>query len=102
MSEQTMWIAGKLRGHAADGTPAWDLQGVFDTEAAADAACVDGADFIGRVPLNMPLPQDATSWPGCRYPRATIEEWIAHDQARAARGRADADDRFVTGDGRAA
>ena len=103
MSEQTIWISGKLRGHADDGTPAWDLQGVFDTEAAADAACVDGADFIGPVPLNKPLPQDATSWPGCRYPRATLEEWIAHDQARKRReAEQTPDERFVYGDGRTA
>lgn len=72
MNEQTLWVSGKLRGHAAGGTPAWDLQGVFDTEDAAAAACQDGNDFIGPVPLNKPLPQTATDWPGCRYPMASM------------------------------
>lgn len=79
MSEQTLWICGKLRGHAADGTPAWDLQGVFDTEDAATAACQDGNDFIGPVPLNKPLPQAATDWPGCRYPMASMATTVQRD-----------------------
>lgn len=67
----TLWIAGKWLGAADGGAPAWELQGVFDTEAAAEAACVEPVDFIGPVQLGQRLPQDATAWPGCRYPLAT-------------------------------
>ena len=66
----TLWVTGKHRGKLDDGSPAWDLQGVFDSEAAAVAACESVRDFIGPVPLNQRLPQGATEWPHCRYPLA--------------------------------
>lgn len=70
MSTTTLWVCGKHRGNLEDGSPAWDLQGVFDTEAAAVAACASLRDFVGPVPLNQPLPHGATEWPHCRYPLA--------------------------------
>ena len=64
------WICGKHRGNLEDGSTAWDLQGVFDTESGAVAACKSVRDFIGPAPLNQMLPQGATEWPNCRYPLA--------------------------------
>jgi hypothetical protein len=69
MSVEVVWICGKHRGETPDGV-AWDLQGVFETEAGAIAACVETRDFIGPAPLNQRLPQSATNWPGCRFPLA--------------------------------
>ena len=71
MSTQTIWVAGKHRGVIENGQ-AWDLQGVFDSEALAEAACKTPEDFIGPVALNTPLPQEATSWPGVRYPLGDV------------------------------
>ena len=70
MNTPTLWVCGKHRGTAEDGSAAWDLQGVFDTEAAAVDACTTLRDFVGPVPLNQRLPQGATEWPNCRYPLA--------------------------------
>lgn len=67
---RTVWVCGKMRGKDDAGNPAWDLQGVFDTETAAEAACTSLNDFIGPVSLNQVLPQGATEWPNCRYPLA--------------------------------
>lgn len=65
-----LWVCGKHRGVDPEGNPAWDLQGVFDSEAAAVAACKEPSDFVGPVLLNQQLPQQATEWPGCRFPLA--------------------------------
>jgi hypothetical protein len=67
--DRVMWIVGSYRGTTMDGT-VWQLAGVFDSEAAAVAACVDGDDFIGPCPLNQALPHNRMKWPGCRYPLA--------------------------------
>ena len=63
-----MWVCGKYRGQTSTGHHAWDVQGVFDTEAAAVAACVEPADFVGPVALNQLLPHQQFVWPGCYYP----------------------------------
>ena len=70
MSIKILWVCGKHRGRTRQGHAAWDLQGIFDTERAAEQACRDRADFIGPVPLNQPLPQEPTDWQGVRYPLA--------------------------------
>jgi len=70
MSIKVLWVCGKHLGQDDAGNPAWDLQGIFEAEAAAVAACQELNDFIGPVPLNVKLPQDATEWPNCRYPLA--------------------------------
>ena len=66
--EKILWVCGKRLGYLEDGSPAWDLQGVFDTEDAAVSACESLRDFIGPVTLNQGLPQEGVEWPNCRYP----------------------------------
>lgn len=63
-----LWVCGKHRGSLKEDHPAWELQGVFDTEDAAVEACTSTSDFVGPVLLNQHLPQDATEWPNCRFP----------------------------------
>lgn len=65
-----LWIVGRFRGADANGNPAWDLQGVFDSEEKAEAVCKGHEWFVGPVRMNEPLPEDATPWPGCRYPKS--------------------------------
>lgn len=72
-TDRTQWVCGKMRGKDAQGNAAWDLQGVFDTEELAVAACQDSQDFVGPVPLNQKLPHAPTEWPGCRYPNQPKE-----------------------------
>lgn len=62
-----LWIAGKVLDAR---NSRWEFQGVFDTEAAAVAACRDATYFIGPATLNKPLPHRATHWRGARYPKA--------------------------------
>lgn len=73
----TLWVCGKNRGHNDQGHPCWDIQGVFDTEEQAVEACKELRDFVGPVTLNEQLPQDATEWPGIRYPL----DWSDHGAA---------------------
>lgn len=68
MYNKVVWVCGQFRGKDDAGNPAWDLQGVFDSEAASVDACQGLNDFICSVPLNRRLPAGATEWPNIRYP----------------------------------
>jgi hypothetical protein len=59
-----LWVVGQWRG---DDQP-WALQGVFDSEEKAVAACRDPYYFVGPEQLNVALPHDSAEWPGCYYP----------------------------------
>ena len=61
----TLYVVGQMR----EGRQ-WELQGVFDTLEAADAACLDGNYFLGPVELNQRAPANSRAWVGCVYPRA--------------------------------
>lgn len=65
---QQVWLAGEYRGHTPKGEIAWDLVGVFDTEAKAVAACTKPLHFVGPVTVNAKAPDEVVSWVGCRYP----------------------------------
>jgi hypothetical protein len=74
---KTVWVCGQYHGeyldeHTADHDGiAWELQGVFTTEALAIAACRDNQYFIGPMTLNESLPHNKAEWIGCYYPLAT-------------------------------
>ena len=63
----TIWVVGQYKGATADGI-VWELQGVFDRQEMAVAACRDESYFIGPVTLNASLPHETNLWPGCYYP----------------------------------
>jgi hypothetical protein len=68
---QEVWICGRyFSGSISAAGVAWELRGVFSTEAKAEAACVLPADFIGAVRVDEVAPDEPTALPRCRYPLA--------------------------------
>lgn len=61
-----LWIAGKNMLH--DDPFCWEFVGVFDTEAAAVAACPDDQYFVGPALLNERTPEESHPWPGAYVP----------------------------------
>jgi hypothetical protein len=66
--EEKLWICGRYIGDP-DVIGEWQFQGVFDTEAAAVAACRDKTYFIGPATLNEPLAHESINWEGSYYPK---------------------------------
>jgi hypothetical protein len=62
----TVFIVGK---YEPDKQP-WEFQGVFDTEQAAIAACLDERFFVGPIELNAAVQDARIEWPGAYYPKA--------------------------------
>jgi hypothetical protein len=76
MSEgKTMWIVGKwCSGENGELNSVWDINGVFDSEEKAIAACDDRPNyFVGPLTLNESLPDKTTEWVGCYYPALTVK-----------------------------
>lgn len=70
MSDQVrLWVVGHFWGKTPKGV-IWSIEGVFDSEEKAVAACRTEASFIGPITLNEQLPEKVISWPGCYYPKA--------------------------------
>ena len=67
MAAKQLFIVGKNIG---DKENEWEFAGVFDTEAAADAACRTHDYFYGAAELNEELPDEASEWPYARRPRS--------------------------------
>lgn len=67
--EVLLWIVGKVN---PENPLEWELQGVFDTEEGAVAACTAYQDtnwFVGPVPLNVELLVGTIEWPEMYYPK---------------------------------
>jgi hypothetical protein len=63
-STQTVWIVGQWYTDQP-----WEFSGVFDSEAAAIAACRDDTYFIAPYTLNTAAPHETTDgMPGGYYP----------------------------------
>jgi len=60
-----LWVVGKV---VFEDRQRWEIQGVFDNEALAVAACRDEWYFVGPVVLNEVLPHESVEWPGAYYP----------------------------------
>ena len=72
--DRELWVCGQLTGeYCGRGTP-WEFQGIFSSEAKADAACRNETYFIYPVQLDVELPDDPIDAPKARYPRATPSE----------------------------
>jgi hypothetical protein len=68
----TVWVVGQVMATTDKGI-VWDIQGVFDTQEAAVAACRDATYFIGPVPMNQQLPHERVAvWEGCYYPLCEV------------------------------
>jgi hypothetical protein len=65
-SNKIFWICG--RWPDAQGVSPWYIQGIFDTEKKAIAACIDKTYFIGSLKINTCFPRNLVQWEGCYYP----------------------------------
>ncbi len=64
-ADRTVWLAGIwVEGDT------WEVLGVFDAEAKADAACTEHNHFYGPVVLNRRYPDETIEWDGQLFPRA--------------------------------
>jgi hypothetical protein len=65
-----VWVVGKWRSGEVLAS-VWDINGVFDSEEKAVAACGDNPDyFVGPLVLNQSAPDETTEWIGLYYPNA--------------------------------
>ena len=67
-----VYVVGKVW---RDGSKQWEIQGVFSTEAQAQAACFQNDDvacFVGPLELDAVLPREKITWPGAYYPAEVI------------------------------
>ena len=59
-----LFVCGKVTTY-----PAWELCGVFTTEAKAVAACLDDFYFVGPVEVDKVYTESTVdNWPGHYYP----------------------------------
>jgi hypothetical protein len=71
-----LWIVGQYKGECetGDGTTAWEFQGVFASEAAADKACRDETYFYaGPYALGEELPHETRDVEAV-FPRVMIDD----------------------------
>lgn len=61
---EIVWVTGKK----LDGYDAWEIIGVFDSEAAAAAACRTIDHFVAPIGANKALEDHRTEWPGAYFP----------------------------------
>lgn len=61
---ETVWIVGRHCGEAP-----WEFVGVFTTEKAAVDACKETTHFVAPAVLDLELPPERMTWPGCYYPK---------------------------------
>jgi hypothetical protein len=75
--KRLVWVAGKHTGSMDFGSgEAWELMGVFTTEAKAASACTEWTHFIGPVILDARFPDETTPWIGLYFPLAVkCHEW---------------------------
>lgn len=62
---RTVWLVGRYQ---RDGLSPFDVLGCYSTLERAVARCTDRRDFVGPLPLDLPMPDDVESWPGAFYP----------------------------------
>jgi hypothetical protein len=67
MSLKVLWVCGKTVAET-DAGRVWEIQGIFDSEENAVAACHTSSHWVGPMTLNEELPDELMLWPGCYYP----------------------------------
>jgi len=68
-----LWVVGQFKGsyqYKNISGVCWDLNGIHETEEAAINSCRDDSYFIGPIELNVALPDETTTWPGCYFPKS--------------------------------
>jgi hypothetical protein len=78
-----VWVAARNHEYGGPGkASAWELLGIYTTEASAAARCrVRETDFIGPVTLDVDLCEAIVEWPGVYHPLA----YPSHEAEVAAR-----------------
>jgi hypothetical protein len=64
MTNNVMWITGRFVGKN------WQILGLYSNKESAIKRCRCSKDFIGPVEIDIDLPDEEISWPGCFYPIA--------------------------------
>ena len=62
-----LWICGEFITDTPDGV-VWSIEGIFDTEDKALAACTTDFHFVAPVELNEVAPEGRHIMPGSYYP----------------------------------
>lgn len=67
MSENAnpLWLVGKITNW-----PAYEFQGIFDSEERAVSECKGELWFVAPVYVNQVIPEETSEWPGMYYPEA--------------------------------
>jgi len=66
--QTNLFVCGKVTTY-----PAWELCGVFTTEAKAVAACLDDFYFVGPVEVDKVYTESTVdNWPGHYYPLVAL------------------------------
>lgn len=77
----TVWLAGRLNYEAREAAGAvgalnpvaWELLGLYHSEASAEARCRTPRDFVWEAPFGD-YPEHRLEMPGCRFPLAAPSE----------------------------
>ena len=64
-----LWLCGKFVKAIPPIGVAWEFQGIFETEAEADGACVNERYFYVSVELGERVPDETIVRRDARYPR---------------------------------
>ena len=64
-----LWLVGKYLS-GPPGAVVWAFQGIFDSAAAATAACTERGYFMATVELNEVLADEPVPFPDFSYPLA--------------------------------
>ena len=66
-----VWIVGRIEVDENNVLTQWQVQGAFETEKEAVAACRDRSYFVGKLAVGVSLPHELQpKWPGAYYPLA--------------------------------
>jgi hypothetical protein len=63
-----VFVCGKITFEAG----AWEMCGVFSTEAQASAACRSADYFVGPIEVDAPVPDGSAPWPGAYRPLLNV------------------------------
>lgn len=61
-----LWLVGQNVGTS------WEFEGIFSSQAAAEATCKNAAYFVAAVLVDEVIPDGSTDWPGAYRPREPV------------------------------
>lgn len=77
--QSELWVVGQIKGKQSAGV--WEFQGIFDSEAKAEAACRNPRYFMLPAMLNEEIPDETVMPTDARYP---AYEQLPEDEKYAA------------------